>query len=308
MTFARSIKEELVHLKRDEKEKLAELASLIQLNGELIINNDGQHIIFKSVNHAITRHFFKLVKDLYDAEMEIVYRETTFKKKELNVIIKSKVQVIALELGLLSSGTYEYELLTQSVKTKQAYLRGAFLASGSINDPITANYHLEIYTTSKETIVFIQQAANSFNLNSKIAKRRNGFILYLKEAEAISEFLKIIGAYEGVFKYEDLRIQRDFANSINRIINCEIANEKKTLAAANEQLKQIEYIKEHRNLDQLDKSLKEVIILREENPDASLNELSKAYEEKTGEKLSKSGINHRLQKIKDLADEIKENL
>ena len=110
MTFARSIKEELVHLKRDEKEKLAELASLIQLNGELIINNDGQHIIFKSVNHAITRHFFKLVKDLYDAEMEIVYRETTFKKKELNVIIKSKVQVIALELGLLSSGTYEYEL------------------------------------------------------------------------------------------------------------------------------------------------------------------------------------------------------
>lgn len=308
MTFARSIKEELVHLKRDEKEKLAELASLIQLNGELIINNDGQHIIFKSVNHAITRHFFKLVKDLYDAEMEIVYRETTFKKKELNVIIKSKVQVIALELGLLSSGTYEYELLTQSVKTKQAYLRGAFLASGSINDPITANYHLEIYTTSKETIVFIQQVANSFNLNSKIAKRRNGFILYLKEAEAISEFLKIIGAYEGVFKYEDLRIQRDFANSINRIINCEIANEKKTLAAANEQLKQIEYIKEHRNLDQLDKSLKEVIILREENPDASLNELSKAYEEKTGEKLSKSGINHRLQKIKDLADEIKENL
>lgn len=308
MTFARSIKEELVHLKIDNQEKLAELASLIQLNGELVINNDGQHIIFKSVNHAITRHFFKLVKELYDAEMEIIYRETSFKKKELNVIISSEVQVIALELGLLSSGTYEYELLTQSVKTKQAYLRGAFLASGSVNDPITANYHLEIYTSSKETIVFIQQIANFFNLNSKIAKRRNGFILYLKEAEAISEFLKIIGAYEGVFKYEDLRIQRDFANSINRVINCEIANEKKTLAAANEQLEYIEFIKKHQNLDLLDNSLREVIILREENPDSSLNELSKAYEEKTGEKLSKSGINHRLQKIKDLATEIKENL
>lgn len=308
MTFARSIKEELVHLKTDNQEKLAELASLIQLNGELVINNDGQHIIFKSVNHAITRHFFKLVKELYGSEMEIIYRETSFKKKELNVIILTNVQVIALELGLLSEGTYEYELLTQSVKAKQAYLRGAFLASGSINDPVTANYHLEIYTGSKETIVFIQQVANSFNLNSKITKRRNGYILYLKEAEAISEFLKIIGAYEGVFKYEDLRIQRDFANSINRVINCEIANEKKTLAAANEQLKQIEFIKKHQNLDLLDKSLRDVIILREENPNSSLNELSRAYEEKTGETISKSGINHRLQKIKDLAIEIAENL
>lgn len=308
MTFARSIKEELVHLKTTSQEKLAELAALIQLNGELIINNDGMLINFKSVNHAITRHFFKMVKDLYDAEMEITTQKNSFNKKELNVTIYTKAQEIALELGLLSAGLDDFELLIQSVKTKQAYLRGAFLASGSINNPNTANYHLEIYANSKESAVFIQWVVNSFNLNSKIIKRRNGFIIYLKEAEAISEFLKIIGAYEGVFKFEDSRIQRDFTNSINRVMNCEIANEKKTLKAATDQLNQIKFIKRHRDVDLLKPSITEIMNLREENPTASLNELADAYYEKTGDKMSKSGINHRLQNIKKLAFEVAESL
>src|SRR5690554_1370543 len=307
MTFARSIKEELVHLKRDQSESLAELSALIQLNGELIISKEGMSIRFKSVNHAITRHFFKLVKDLYGAEMEITTQKNSFNKKELNVTIQTKAQIIAREMGLLSEGFDDYELLTPSLKTKQAYLRGTFLGSGSINDPITANYHLEIFVNSKESAVFIQRVVNSFNLNSKIAKRRNGFIIYLKEAETISEFLKIIGAYEGVFKFEDLRIQRDFTNSINRLMNCEIANEKKTLKAANDQLNQIKFIKKYKNISNLDNSLQEIINLREENPSASLNELSVAYYEKTGDKISKSGINHRLQRIKKLAFEIAES-
>lgn len=304
MTFARSIKEELVHLKRDFHEKLAELSALIQLNGELIINKEGMLIKFKSVNHAITRHFFRMVKELYDAKMKITSQKNSFNKIELSVVIYTKAQEIARETGLLSIKTDDYELLTPSTNTKQAYLRGVFLASGSINDPITANYHLEVFVNSKESAVFVQKIFNHFNLNGKITKRRNGFIIYLKEAEAISEFLKIIGAYEGVFKFEDLRIHRDFTNSINRIINCEIANEKKTLKAATEQLKQIKFIKKYRDMNLLDKTLKDIIDLREENPTASLNELSLAYYEKTGDKMSKSGINHRLQKIKMLAFEI----
>lgn len=304
MTFARSIKEELVHLKRDFQEKLAELSALIQLNGELIINKEGMFIKFTSVNHAITRHFFRMVKELYDAKMEITSQKNSFNKKELNVIIHTKTQEIASEMGLLSNGMDDYELLTPSTSTKQAYLRGAFLASGSINDPITANYHLEVFVNSKESALFVQKIFNNFNLNGKITNRRNGFIIYLKEAEAISEFIKIIGAYEGVFRFEDLRIHRDFTNSINRIINCEIANEKKTLKAANEQLMQITLIKKYRDVNLLDRTLKDIIDLREENPTASLNELSLAYYEKTGDKMSKSGINHRLQKIKMLAFEI----
>lgn len=308
MTFARSIKEELVHLKRTEQEKLAELAALIQLNGELRINSEGMTIKFKSVNHAITRHFFRLVKDLYDAEMELSTEKNSFNKKELNVTITTKAQEIALEVGLLSEGMEDYELLTPTSEAKQAYIRGAFLASGSINDPVTANYHLEVFVSSKESAIFVQRMINSFNLNSKITKRRNGFIIYLKEAEAISEFLKVIGAYEGVFKFEDLRIQRDFTNSINRVMNCEIANEKKTLKAATLQLKQIKIIKKYKNHELLEDSIKEIIILREDNPEASLNELSLAYYEKTGEKMSKSGINHRLKKIEQLAREIIENI
>lgn len=308
MTFARSIKEELVHLKTDDDERLAELSALIQLNGELVINNDGMTIKFKSVNHAITRHFFKMVKELYDAEMEIVSQTNTFNKKELNVIIYTKAEEIASEMGLLSVGMDEYEFLTPSTITKQAYLRGAFLASGSINDPITANYHLEIFVKSADSAIFVQRMFNSFNLNAKITKRRNGFIVYLKEAETISEFLKIIGAYEGVFRFEDLRIQRDFTNSINRVMNCEIANEKKTLKAAKDQLNQIKFIKKYRDINLLEPTLKEIIELRETNPSASLNELSLAYYEKTGDKMSKSGINHRLQKIRNLAFEIAKSL
>lgn len=308
ITFARSIKEELVHIKGTKEEKLALVSALLHINGELLISSEGMRLVFKSNNHAIARHFIMLIKELYSAEMEVSLKENSFKKTEISVTVFTKTQEIVSEVGLLIKGTSDYELLTQSINTKQAYLRGAFLASGSINDPITANYHLEIYTSSKENIVYLQQIANTFNLNSKITKRRNGFILYLKEAEAISEFLKIIGAYEGVFRFEELRIQRDFTNSINRIINCEIANEKKTLKAATNQLNQITFIKEYRNIDVLDKQIIEIMELREENPEASLNELAIAYEEKTGESISKSGINHRLQKIKALAIEIAKSL
>ena len=304
MTFARTVKEELVHLKTNKSEKLAELSALLHLGSEVVINNKGLFIVFRSTNIALTRHFFKLIKKLYNAEMEIATSRTSFKTIELSVLVKTQTQNIASETSLIYESLSDYELLTIERPCKQAYLRGAFLASGSINNPIKPNYHLEIFAKSKTNAIFTQRLMNHFNLNAKIAKRRNGLIVYLKEAEAISEFLKVVNAYESVFHFEDLRIHRDFNNSINRLINIEIANEKKTLKAANQQLKQIKLIKQYKIFDMLEPSLKQIIALREENPTASLNELSLAYEEKTGEKISKSGINHRLQKIKELSIEI----
>ncbi len=309
MTFARSVKEELTRIDSSKSMKLAELSALLHLSGEVVYNKEGLFIEFTSSNIAITRRFVSLVKDLYDAEVELFKKEgSNLKKSGMLVIIKSHTKQIVSEHSLLEENTYNYDLLTASNEEKQAFLKGAFLASGSVNDPIKPNYHLEIFTKSKNEAIYVQRLMNHFDLNARITKRRNGLIIYIKEAEAISEFLKVIGAYDSVFKYEDLRIQRDFNNSINRVINCEIANEKKTLDAANNQLSQIKLIKQYKDIDSLDSKTREIILLREENPNSSLNELATAYEQKTGDKMSKSGINHRLVKIRELALDIVEQI
>ncbi len=296
MTFTRSIKEELTRLKLSKKENLAEFSALLALNGEVKKNK----IIFSSKNIATIRRFYSLAKELYEPALETITKDDKrIPSKGYLVFVKSELEKISSEHKL-----EHRDLITQSNDEKRAYLRGAFLAGGSINDPVSANYHLEIYTSDKKEAVFVQRLMNHFLLNAKITKRREGLIIYLKEAESISEFLKLVSAFNGLFKFEELRIQRDFNNSINRIINCEIANEKKTLDAANEQLLHIGFIKQYMDINTIDPKIREIMELREENVDASLLELSYAYEQKYGEKISKSGINHRLNKIKVLKDEL----
>ena len=224
MTFTRSIKEELTRLKLSKKENLAEFSAFLALNGEF--NKD--EILFSSKNLATIRRFYSLAKELYNPELETITKaDKRIPSKGYLVLIKSELNKIESEHKL-----EQRDLITQSNDEKRAYLRGAFLAGGSINDPVSANYHLEIYTTDKKEAIFLQRLMNEFLLNAKITKRRESLIVYLKEAEAISEFLKLVSAFSGLFKFEELRIQRDFNNSINRIINCEIANEKKTLDTA----------------------------------------------------------------------------
>jgi cell division protein WhiA len=140
----------------------------------------------------------------------------------------------------------------------------------------------------------------------KITKRRNGYIVYLKDAEGISDLIQIMGAQNSVFKFEDIRIKRDFNNSINRIMNCEIANEKKIFIAANEQLEDIDVIEKFIPEHHIDEKIKKVMKLRKDNPEVSLRELTDIYEETYGETISKSGLNHRLVKIKQMAEQIRE--
>lgn len=309
MTFARSVKEELTRLNSEEDQKLAELSALLHINSEIVIKNKQPYLDFQSNNLAIIRRFFSLVKDLYESEMEIISkRDENLKKKNHVVIVKTKVEKIINEHSLIIENIGDYELITQTNLQKQAYLRGAFLASGSINNPIKPSYHLEIYVKSKIEAIFIQRLMNYFNLNAKLQTRRKGLIIYLKEAEAIVEFLKVINAYEAVFKFEDLRIQRDFSSNINRLINIEIANEKKIIETSNQQLKQIKFLKKHSNINLLDQKTQEIIELREENKSSSLLELATAYEKKTGERISKSGINHRFKKLEKIYLELKKGI
>ncbi len=299
MTFARSVKEELTRLTVETDQKIAELSALLHINSEIVIKNKQKFIHFQSNNLAIIRRFFSLIKDLYQSKMEIISKVDSNLKQKNNIVeVQTNVDIIINEHSLLDENVGDYELITTLPHHKQAYLRGAFLAGGSINDPIKPTYHAEIFVKSKIEAIFIQRLMNHFNLNAKIHTRRKGLIVYLKEAEAIVEFLKVINAYEAVFKFEDLRIQRDFSNNINRIINIEVANEKKIFKASSEQIKQIEFLMKYSDINLLDDKTREIIKLREENPESSLLELSYAYEKKTGEKMSKSGINHRLKRIK----------
>src|SRR5690606_24686978 len=196
------------------------------------------------------------------------------------------------------------DLLTQSPETKLGYLRGAFLTSGSVNDPKTAEYHLEIYGDNSDVILKIQQLMNQFDLTAKITKRRKGFIVYLKDASNIEDFLRLIGASDTVFEYEDIRIKRDSINSINRILNCEIANEKKAIVATNHQIKDVEVILKYRV--PLNEKLQQVVDLRLQNPDASLNELIESFEATYQETITESGLNHRFKKLSEIALGLKE--
>ena len=308
MSFAKTVKEELVTLPIELDEQLAEFSAFLNLNTEFHIENKQKMIDFKSNNPTVAKRFLQLVRTLYQAETSLITQKNSKlnQKKSVIIRIESKVEDMINEHQYLDNNIENQELLTQSHEAKRAYLRAAFLTSGSINHPKTANYHLEIFSRDSKQIVFIQQLMNAFDLNARITKRRNGFIVYIKDAEGISSFLQVVGAQNSVFQFEDLRIKRDFNNSINRIMNCEIANEKKVFVAANTQLKEIEIIETFIPIHHIDPKMKQVMDLRKEYPESSLQELTEQFEISYQEKISKSGLNHRLQKIKELAEKIKE--
>lgn len=187
----------------------------------------------------------------------------------------------------------------------RAYLRGSFLTKGSINDPKTSRYHLEYLIDEKEEAEFIQKLLNNFSLNSKILSREKGYMVYIKEAEKIGDFLRIISAFNAVLYYEDIRIYRDHKNMTNRLNNCEQANIDKIVETATKQLEDIRYLKENLGIELLDDKTKEIIDYREKYPEASLLELSEIISYETGKPITKSGLNHRFRKIRELAEKIK---
>lgn len=309
MSFAKTVKEELVTVPVELEEQLAEFSAFLNLNTEFHIENKQKMLDFKTNSPTVAKRFLQLLRTLYQAETSLLTQQQNKLKKRQTIIIRveSKVEDIISEHGLLDNEIESQGLLTRSQESKKAFLRAAFLSSGSVNHPKTAEYHLEIFSRNSDEIVFIQSLMNYFELNAKITHRRTGYIAYVKDAEGISTFLQLIGAQNALFQFEDIRIKRDFNNSINRVMNCEIANEKKAIVAANNQIDDIHLINKYYPKDQLNSKLKQIMDLREAHPDMSLRELSELYEERFNETLSKSGLNHRLKKLKELADKIRES-
>lgn len=303
MSFAKRVKEELVQIQPSKEEALAEFSAMIELGTELAISERVKTLWFKSNNPTVARRFLGLLKGLYKVENTLLTKKQgNFKKGyQIQLGVQEAISDIMVEHSLFGEND-KVDLLIQNEETIKAYLRGAFLTTGSVNDPKTSEYHLEIYSENKDSILRIQRLMNEFGLNAKITKRRNGLICYLKDVTSIEDFLRIIGASDTVFEYEDIRIKRDFNNSINRVLNCEIANEKKTIQAANIQMKYIDYIEKSRV--KVDYKILQAMEIRKENPDASLNELVEYFEEKYKERITKSGLSHRFSKLKEIAEEI----
>lgn len=291
----------------------AQLAALVQCDATLTISNNQWQLHFKTENPTTAKRFWLLLKQQYELTPELAIMKKVRLKKNYSyvILIKSRVKEILEDLQLMDEHGFADHVDKSVVKKEccaRAYLAGAFLASGSVNSPINSNYHLEIAVDEEKFALFIIRLMKRFDLPAKKIKRRNQQVVYLKASDKISDFLRAIAAYEGVMKFEDVRIQRDFTNSLTRLDNCEVANEMKTLKAATEQIEAIEFLQKHDVFELLNERLKEVAMLRQLNPEASLNELSEIYQAQTGNKMSKSGMKHRFNKIINEKDKLQERL
>ena len=307
MSFASETKKELTQIESDDLSLKAEVSALIRMNGSLSFTNRQLSVDVQTENAAIARRMYTIIKKLYHLNVELLVRKKMRLKKN-NVYIcrvREGARELLADLEIVSE-SFEFnhtiaESLIPKNGEKRAYLRGAFLAGGSVNNPETSAYHLEISSLYKEHGEALADLMNHFDLNAKTIERKKGYVTYLKEAEKISDFLSLVGAYQAMLKFEDVRIVRDMRNSVNRIVNCETANLNKTIGAALRQVENIRFIDNAIGLDQLPEKLREIARLRVEYQDVTLKELGEMVS--TGA-VSKSGVNHRLRKI----DEIAENL
>ena len=278
-----------------------ELAALIRMNGAVGILNRQLILNIQTENAAIARRIYILLKKYYQVESELlVRRKMKLKKNNVYIVrLKHGTEEILEDLNIKSSGLFNMrvpENIRDDEEKMRAYLRGAFLAGGSINDPKTSRYHLEIYSIYEEHNDDICQMMNAFGLNARTIERRKGYITYLKEAEKIADFLAVIHASNAMLHFEDIRIIRDMRNTANRLVNCENAN-------INRQIEEIQYIEDTVGLDSLPDKLSEIAKIRLENPEISLKELGETL---PSGPISKSGVNHRLRKISEFAQNLKE--
>jgi len=307
MSFSTITKEELARLESKKRCcQLAELAALVRMDGTLQISTNQKYSLNVVTESApVARKIYYLAKTRLNLAVGIVVRRKLRLKKNNSYLVKLYPQGIGdlQKLGLLNKDGEILAGIDQSLIKRRcdqkAYLRGAFLAGGSISNP-EGNYHLEIITNDILLANDITELLHKFDLNAKISTRKNFQVIYLKESEHIFEFLALIGAHQAVFEFENIRILKGMRNQVNRIVNCETANLNKTVDAAVRQLENIRLIQNTIGLKALPENLLEIAVLRLEYPDLSLKELGELLHPKVG----KSGVNHRLRRIDEIAAKI----
>lgn len=309
ISFSKKIKEELASKNEDSDLKnLAILSSFLKINGIYKIQNNKTRLILKISNAKIASYILELLKKYFNFKNNLFFNKST-KLNKISFYIIDIVENVDEILDKLKIDIFNDEINPYFYTNKDliyGYLKGAFLASGSVNSPKKSNYHLEIKTTSSNMALSLLKMVNGIKdieFNFRISKRRNDYIIYIKKSDLISSFLIMIGAIEGCLNFEDIRVERDYSNNENRLYNLDVANYSKVLKSSKNQLEDINIIEKNIGIKNLQNDkLIELCNQRLNNKEASLDELAKKMSENLKVNVSRSNVYHLFKKIKTIAD------
>lgn len=308
ISFTQRIKEELIELPYNETKSKSILSAFIRSSGSLNISNGDTKLLLKTENNKVAKYIYSLIKKEFpEANISFSYRiMMQFKKTTQYIInINSDVDEIlnALEINYLDS-KIPYNLTDKDIKIK-GYLEGLFLNNGTCSNPVSSNYHLEMYTNDEffsEAILKLIRKIKDLEFSFKIIQRRNNYVVYLKRSDQISNFLAYLEANNSCLEFESIRIDRDNANSLNRLMNMDSYNFKKTITISEQQIKDIMQIDKSLGIKNIgNEKLRELCYLRLDNKEATFSELAELLSEKINKPVSKSNVNHLFIKIKDMA-------
>ena len=308
ISFTSNIKNEIAFYTGTKDEEMATLSAIVRNNSKY----DKEKIVISTENSKVARRVYLLLSDIYNLSVSITDKDNAFNRNRLYLIQAcGDIDFVLKDLQVVDND-FNYKkvisnYLVESDEDKRAYLRGIFLSCGSVNDPKTSRYHLEFFINNSDEAYFVNDLLNSYFLNSKVILKEKKYMVYIKEAEKIGDFLRIIGASNAVMYYEDIRIYRDHKNMTNRLNNMEQANIEKTINTANEQINDINLIMKIYGDDLLDEKTKEICEYRLKYPESSLQELSEIMSHDLGKNITKSGLNHRFRKVREMAKRIKES-
>lgn len=295
MTFTTRIKEELIMYDFNKVEAITTLTSLLKYDAKVT----KKSITFSVENAKLARLIFIFLKKIFNINAGIIVRnQKRFRIHQIYLLTITNKITEVLELLKVTDNIYDEGFLSDEENI--AFLLGTFLASGSINDPKKGSYHLEFILPTKKDAIFIKKLLKLYNIEAKILKRNNKYMTYVKSAEMISDFIRLLKATNSLFYFEDIRIYRDHKNMVNRLNNCELANQEKTTQNGMKQLSDIEYLEQNDLIDLLDEKVQIVIDYRKKYPESSYQELADIISLETDYKISKSGINHNFIKVRDL--------
>lgn len=314
MSFSRNVKEELArHHSTARHCQIAELAAILSMSGKICYNGQGQRqLIFQTENEVVVRKCFTLLRKTFNIVTDVSIRQNSYLKKSrtYSVVIKEHEDALRVLMAAKLIGedgevgenlSVKKNLIVKQACCRRAFIRGAFLAAGSISNP-EKSYHFEITCATEEKARQLQAIIGTFGLDARIVVRKKYHVVYMKEGSQIVDILNVMEAPVSLMELENVRILKEMRGQVNRQVNCETANINKTVSAAVKQLKDIEYIRDTIGLSKLPEGLEDMARLRLERREATLKELGEALDPPVG----KSGVNHRLRKLSAIAEALRE--
>ena len=310
LTFTHMIKDELSQKEVSFSCAKSIIASFIKLNGNIILSKNNTRLVLRTETSSTAKYLYKLLKIYYkDILVSFSYLKSMklYKSIEYLININQGTNQIFDDLKIdLLEDKIPYHLQDKEDKIR-GYFIGSFLASGSCTDPVSSNYHLEIVVNDENyanSIIKMSNKIKSAKFDFKSIKRRNKYVIYLKKSDQIANFLAFINADNSCMKFEDIRMDRDFSNTTNRLMNCDSYNFKKTLENSKKQIEEIEFIDKILGIDNLqNEKLKSLCKARLTNPEANYNELAEIISSEMGTKVSKSNVNHLFIRLRKMVED-----